>query len=78
MKKKGMKVEESVNKWRLKSQGNSAISSTSACKEAIKKENFGRTGTNFDRSIISVREISSRFISRGQIAYCSACWKMPN
>lgn len=68
--KKGMK-EESVNKRRLKSQENSAISSTSACQEEIKKETFGRSGTHFYISIISYREISFHFISHGQIAYCS-------
>lgn len=46
MKKKGMK-EESVNKRRLKSQENSTNSSTSACQEEIRKENFGGTETHF-------------------------------
>lgn len=42
MKKKGGMKEESVNKRRLKPQENSANSSTSACREEIRKENFGK------------------------------------
>lgn len=63
--------EVSVNRWRLKSQETSAISSISACQEEIKKENSGRTGTNFYISIISYMGITFHFISHGQIAYCS-------
>lgn len=61
--KRGMK-EESVNKRRLKPQENSAKSSTSACQEEIRKENFGRKQTQF-------HIFSFHFISHCQIVYCS-------
>lgn len=60
-----------MNKRRLKPQENSANSSTSACREEIRKENFGRTQTQFHIFVISYREISFHFISHHQIVYCS-------